>query len=588
MDAQDSAPSPQSKPLGEAYRLAVVLAITAATYARTLRFDFVSDDGLQIADNQYIKSWHYIPQFFVTTVWGHLYPNSPHSFYRPVFLLWNLVNYSLFGLNTVGWHAATVALFLLVTALVYSLVRKIAPERPNLAWLTALIFGVHPIHHDAVVWISGVTESLFAVFLLAGFLAYLNSRERNRAAWMLASCVCYAFAVFSKETGIVLPAMVFAYAWIADGSDRGMSARLAQAVGATLPYVPVVAIYLAMRFHVLSNFEHANVPMSAWGLATTWPSVLFFYLRQWVLPIRFAQYYDMAYYDGLNLRGVVLPAALVAAVAGGIFWARKQLGAREMSIAASWLILPLLPAMDLAVFQPGQLAHDRYFYVPSIGAAMLTAMLIERVGKSRTEIWGMPRRMVAIGLLLAGGLAACTVAAEGQWVNNLVLLTRSHQVAPKNAAVRNDLAAEWIDHGQLDNAQTLLRALVQEHPDDWMAWLNLGRVHYQKQNYAAAVDDVQHTLAVNPSSGIAYVLLGQSQLKAGHIPEALTSMHEAVRLLPLEYRFHTIYGMILETAGDCSSAMSEFSTALALHPGDEITLREQDGCRTAISTPHSE
>ena len=587
MDGRSTPSSAPLKPIEEVCRLAAVSAFAMATYAGTLRFGFVSDDNLQIADNPYIKSWRYLPHLFVTGVWSHLYPDSNGTFYRPIYLVWNLLNYSLFGMNPAGWHATTVLLFVLVTALVYVLVRRLSPQRPALALFAALIFAVHPIHHEAVSWISGVTESLCTLFIIAGFLAYLHSRERSRTAWKIASCVCYCLAVFSKETGIILPALVFAHAWIVAADDLAKSqngaARLAQAARTVVPYLPIAAIYLVMRMRALNSFGLVQVPMPTWSLLTTLPSVLLFYLKQWVWPLRYSQYYDLAYYHQLSFTGVVFPALVLATVGTTLWLIRRRLGQKEISFAAVWLVLPLLPALDLGVFRLGELAHDRYFYAPSIGAAMLTALLLDAMSHSGPSVFGIARWPAVIGLALAVFLSFRAVSAEGQWANDMLLLTRAHEIAPQNEAVRNDLGAAWIDSGRLDDAHALLADLVRQHPENWMGWMNLGRADYQMQDYIAAEKDLQKTLTLNPRSGIAYILLGQSQLKTNQISAALGSMKEAVELLPMEYRFRTIYGSVLEATGDCRAAMAQFVTALMLHPGDEITLREEAACTTGGS-----
>lgn len=144
----------RGKPWQHWYFLFVAITLTAVTYLGTLRFDFVYDDNGQIRDNPFIKSWHYLPQYFVSSAWKHLLPLAGGTYYRPLFLTWLRLNYALFSLHPFGWHATSVMLHLLVTWLVYSIVCKLT-RRPNLACLTALIFGLHPVHHEVVAWISG-------------------------------------------------------------------------------------------------------------------------------------------------------------------------------------------------------------------------------------------------------------------------------------------------------------------------------------------------------------------------------------------------------------------------------------------------
>ena len=146
-------------------------------------------------------------------VWQSLFPNSPGNYYRPINLLWFRINDALFGLRPEGWHATTLLLHVLATYLVYVLARRLT-ERPLVAAATALVFGAHPMRHGVVAWVSGSTESLWAVCFLGAFLAYLQSREGRRIRWMAASCVLYAIALLSKETAIMLPAMVFMHSVI--------------------------------------------------------------------------------------------------------------------------------------------------------------------------------------------------------------------------------------------------------------------------------------------------------------------------------------------------------------------------------------
>src|ERR1700737_2367970 len=198
------------------YFIFVVLVFTATTYLNTLQFGFVYDDNGQIGDNPFIKSWRYVPQYFVSSVWKHMLPLAVGSYFRPLFLIWLRLNYAVFTFHPFGWHVTSVLLHLLVTWLVYLTVRNMT-GRFNLGWLTAIIFGIHPIHHEVVAWISGSTESLFAALFLAAFLAYLHSREKRRTLWMAVSCALYALALLSKETAVVLPVLIFTHGWVSEG-----------------------------------------------------------------------------------------------------------------------------------------------------------------------------------------------------------------------------------------------------------------------------------------------------------------------------------------------------------------------------------
>ena len=92
----------------ERFILGIILSITAITYLGTLRFVFAYDDIHQIVANPFIKSWQYVPQYFITSVWKQLSPLFPGNYYRPLFLVWLRLNHAAFGLHEMGWHLTAV------------------------------------------------------------------------------------------------------------------------------------------------------------------------------------------------------------------------------------------------------------------------------------------------------------------------------------------------------------------------------------------------------------------------------------------------------------------------------------------------
>jgi len=588
MTGQESPPAhpiPREPPPQDRYFIFVVLTLTAITYLGTLRFDFVYDDNGQIRDNPFIKSWQYVPQYFVSSAWKHLLPLAAGTYYRPLFLTWVRLNYALFNIHPFGWHATLVLLHLLVTWLVYLIVCKMT-RRPNVAWLTALIFGLHPVHHEVVAWISGSTESLFAALFLAAFLAYLHSREGHRTRWTTISCGLYALALLSKETAIVWPFLVFIHCWIIDGPGvvrdvPEYARRFARAFASMAFYIPIALIYLGVRFKVLGAFSSHVAKMSAPAWLWTMPLLLFSYLKHWLLPIHLAEFYDIFVQARPDLWHTILPGLALLAITAAIWAARGHLGARLTGYAVAWILIPLLPVLDIAMFRADELVHDRYFYLPSMGASLLIALSIEAMSKRGSKAFGQPLRLVTAGLALALFLALSTVRATSFWANDYTLFTRGNQIAPQNVTARNNLSLEWLKAGQIEEAQTMLERTMREHPDDWLTTYNVSRVQYMKKEYPEAEISPRRAIQLVPDLPDPYVTLGQMQLKSNRLGDALNSMRRAVELNPYDPRLHTVYGIVLEASGDCTAAMIQFDGALKLNPGDPYTQFGIDRCRAA-------
>ena len=574
--------------LREKYFVWMLLLVTAITYVGTIQFDFVFDDYGQILFNPFVKAWHYVPQYFVSSVWMHMSPSAPGNYYRPLFLLLLRACYSVFANRPLGWHLAAVALHLVVTGLTFVLVRKMTRQF-TMAWLAALIFGVHPVHHEVVAWISGMTESLFAIMFLASFLAYLQSLEKSKTIWMTVSCAFYALALLSKETAIVLPALVFAHGWIAYGPDENDAhlenpGRFKKSLTPAIFYLPIAFLYLLVRNRVLSGLGHSFSSASFVTWFLTLPSILFFYVKHWFFPVGLAESYDLFYQPKPSFAHVLLPALVVIAVVGAVWMSRKRLGTKAVGYAVAWILLPLLPALDTFVFRPDELVRDRYFYVPSIGAAFLVALIIVRAAKTGRSVFGQPLHVVVTGLALTFVLAFFAARAASFWVDDYTMFSRAHQVAPLNATAASSLGGELAKRGEMDAAQALLEDAYRHHPEDYRIAFNLGRVQYAKQQFPKAEEYTRQAIALSPNFSDAQISLGAIELKQGRLAEAQESLRHAVMLSPYNAPAHTSYGIMLALSGDCTGADQQFEAALALNPGDALTMIQMLHCRKALSS----
>lgn len=575
-------------PARERYFVWMLLLVTAITYVGTIRFDFVYDDYPQIVYNPFLKAWHFVPQYFVNSVWKHVAPSSVGNYYRPLFLLLLRANYAVFAQREIGWHLVAVLMHLTVTWLTYVLVRKMTGQF-TIAWLTALIFGVHPIHHEVIAWVSGTTESLFAILFLLAFLAYLQSQVGAKALWMTLSCVSYALALLSKETAIVLPVLVFAHGWIGfspteNDSQSGSASRFRSAFTPAAIFLPIALLYLIVRSKILSGLGHSFVPVSIGAWLLTLPSILLFYVRHWFFPFRLSESYDLFYQTNLSPAHVLLPLAILIGLGVAVWLARNRLGEKTVGYAVAWIVIPLLPALDTFVFRPDELVHDRYFYIPSIGAALLVALIIDRAAKTKPVLFGQPLHVIVTGLALAIVLSFCAGRAASFWSGDYILFSRAHEIAPLNGTAANNLGAEMISRKEFDGARSILETGYHMDPLDFRFSLNLGRLYYQKGDYPKAESFINRAKELDPDLADTYVYLGQILLREGRVKEAQESLHHAVELNPYSAPFRTSYGVVLALNGDCAGADQEFESALALNPGDALTQVQLFHCRKALSS----
>jgi hypothetical protein len=384
--------------------------------------------------------------------------------------------------------------------------------------------------------------------------------------------------MLSKETAIMFPALVFAHAWIyGDHAPQGEPVSfLRRTVGAfklAACYIPFAAVYLAIRMSVLHGFSHPQQHLSAKAFVLTLPSIAFFYFKQWLFPIHLTEFYELPVSSSFNVTHVLFPMAGLVLIAVILWLIRRRLGSREVAFAAAWMLLPLLPVFDFVVFLPGDMVHDRYFYLPSFGAALLLALALEKLAHG-PKAFGIPRRLLfpVLGLVLI--LSYDTAKTASYWRDNFALFQHSYQLAPHTTATQVDYAVELTSRGQYGDSIPLFEQVLREHPNNYLATYGLGEALYELGLLRPAEHFFLQTEQLNPQMAGNYLHLGLIEMKTGRVDDAVKNMRRALALEPLEAGFHFALGMALQVQGSCKESRAELQAALGLQ-GDFPHAKEQ-------------
>lgn len=535
---------------------ALILIAVFAAYAYTLSFKFVFDDQAQIVATSYVHSWRFAPSYFQEHIWSHKLAGEG-SYYRPVFLLWLLVNYTFFGLRPEWWHLTTLGMHLSATLLFYAVTLRVNGDRPTAA-MGALIFGLHPVHVESVAWISGVSDPLVAVLLLAALLCYLKG-----AGWRAASLVLYGLALLAKEPALALPALIFAHAWIFHPAGT-MRARLPHSLRRAAPYILLAALYSMVRVIVLHNFGAAsNQPLRT--LLFTAPSLLWFYARHLIWTAELSVVYNFPLIERVGFWNFAAPGLLIAAMACVLYaWARRS---RLAAFASTWLVATLLPVLNLRYFQTFDLVHDRYLYLPSMGFCLLLAIAIRRMR------WEQGRILV---VAIAAVMLTATIAQSRYWANNLTLFRHAAAVAPDNQIALYGLGTELLDMGVRDEALAVFQHLYELDPQAFKGNFGLGACYYHLDRVEPADRFLSRAVELRPSDATALVLLGLTRLKEGRLAEAESYVREAIRVQRLAgYElYHAQLGYVLKLKGELHAALQEFKLE-QMHFPDSPGLSEE-------------
>ena len=223
-----------------------VLFVVVLVYLPAARYSLVYDDHEQLEMNPRLTAWSHVPGYFTTHLWAHSPLQAP-NYYRPLSLLFFRVEYAVWGPPAAIWHFASLAAHLGATVCLFLLIQHLVGSF-KAALVAGALFALHPIQTETVVWISSCPDILVTAFLVLSLYFY----RVRKGPISFVSVLFAALAVFTKETGIAAPALIFAYEWI--------HSRFKNAVLAIFPYVVVALLYIAARINAIGSVTSAVAP----------------------------------------------------------------------------------------------------------------------------------------------------------------------------------------------------------------------------------------------------------------------------------------------------------------------------------------
>jgi len=186
--------------------LTLVGAAAVLPYLPALGFGFVYDDHLAIEENPYLRMGTSLSQVFTSDVWSLSALGRRSNYYRPMFFLAYDGVFSVAGATPWVFHLTNLFFHAATTVPIFILTRRLWNE-DSVALIAALLFAVHPVHVESVVWVAALSEMAYSFFLLLALYFYVHERGDawKTAAWLAS----YAMALLWKEAAIAfLPIVV--------------------------------------------------------------------------------------------------------------------------------------------------------------------------------------------------------------------------------------------------------------------------------------------------------------------------------------------------------------------------------------------
>ncbi len=561
------------------YILIIIIA-GCAVYAGTLHHPFIWDDEMLITGNAFIKNWSHLTEIFTSDIGaggGGMY----HSF-RPLQILTYVIDHSLWRLNTAGYHLTNILLHILTALSIFWLINLLFKDK-RLSFFTSLLFVIHPVHTEAVTYISGRSDPLSALFFLLAFIYYIKQLDGKNTGFFLLMSACYALAILSRENAIILPLALLLYHYT---FEKRFTIKL------FMPVLVITAIYVIIRFTLLKHLLLHTVANT--GVIQRLPgffAAIFEYIRLLFLPSGLHMEYGLKTFRFADAR--VFAGLLIAAVLLTIAF-RNRKNDRLLFFSILWFFLTLIPVSN--IYPVNAYMAEHWLYLPSLGAFMVMSNLLCRMyGNKRLKA---PALFLA--LFLSGWFLFITVTQNSYWKDPVTFFERAARYAPESHLIHNNLAGAYVavnrkdeaikeykkaleinpryakaygnlgflyaGSGKNEEAIKIYNTALEINPKDAVALNNLGNAFYDLGKKNEAVDNYRRATAANPNYSRAFYNLGNAYFTMGMKDESIESLKRAIELDGDFTDAYNNLGMVYKVTGNTAQAIEQFRKTIELDP----------------------
>lgn len=469
---------------------AVVFLLACAVFGQSVTFSIDRfDEDVILGNNlEYLRKHATV----VDVVQRDAFFDLPaRSFYRPVQNLTFLIDARLGSGKPWVFHATNLLLHVVASCLVLRLLR-IWRIRRDVATGMALLFAVHPLLTQAVVWTPGRGDLLLTVFSLLSMLSMRRYMISGHGLWLCVTGLSALLAMLSKETGIVLVLLAPASWVLLHGRSQAPNARL---VASSL-IVLLCCVLLVLARGMLITDASTSSSLSAANLLTSWPvlpEMLAKFFQPWLLqPL--AGYTPLA-----TASGIILLAGCTWLTIGVL----RGETTRQALFSLIWYAAFTLPGM-MFMHPSGSAAYDyleHRGYAPSVGIILVLGLLLQRVPRGTT--------MIAIGgMIIAYGAASVQHARD--FSNARTFIHTAVESNPSSAMARTIRGQFRAIDGNVQGAVSDLETVVKAHPDFSLGRAALGKLYLTMKRAAPAIAQLRAAMALDPTLLDMALLLGKA------------------------------------------------------------------------------
>ena len=488
----------------------ILIGLCFLVFANSLNGDFVSDDIPAIIKNPAIS-------------------NPGNHLFNPGDLLSSLT-YLLVKDNSFLYHLTNVILHSLNTILVFLFLTLFFKDETS--FLGASLFAVHPIHVEAVSWISGRIYLVSALFTFGTYLLYRRSSYFGKSAggvkvhYYLLGLFIFSYFIIKQFSFYSLTPLLF---MLSDITFK----RWRKNWKLWLPFLGVAGLRLALAKSSL--FGRIDSVAREMGSGITWNNPVFnlaysffAHLGLLIWPDKLTLYHEPAQISSWFLTLELIILTMLALALPFIY---KK--AKPLFFALGIFVLFLAPTYSPVLIS--WLVAERYAYIPSIALSLGLGFAYEKHAQESKLTRNIAR---ALFILIIAIYSLRTVIRNEDWKTPQRLWQATVKVSPLSPRAHNNMGDVYCRGGRIELAVAEFKKAIELNPNYADACHNLANTYQSQGNFQEAIVYYQKAISFNPLLFESYYNLGIIYLDSGEWDKAIEKLDKAVQLRPQDKNAH--------------------------------------------------
>ncbi|HEX7042301.1 MAG TPA: glycosyltransferase family 39 protein [Patescibacteria group bacterium] len=533
-----------------------IILIGFIVFLNGLFNSFVGDDLGQIVENPLVHSIGNISLFFSSSTFYNGSTQLIGNYFRPIYISFFSIIYSLFGPSFFAYHLFQLIFHITNTILIFVILKRFLNK--HISFFLSLIFLIHPINSEVVMYIAHTQEVLFLFFGLM-YLLMLNYKSFK---YFLFANIFLLLSILSKESGILF--LFISFFWTLFFERKNL-------IKNSLSGGLVILIYLVLRFHAIGFISSPhNSPIAQANLYVRLlniPEMFFFYLKTFIFPIQLSSSYQWVI-TNINFDNFYLPlfidlGFLVLFFGGG--WVLYQQKGRATFYSYLFFLLWFLLGIGIhmQIIPLDATVSEAWFYFPIIGLLGMIGIFFSSMKVKIKPIW-----FVLLGFVIISLLSLRTFIRTFDWRNEFTIATHDLKVSSSAWGLENELSYAYFSKNDYKNAKIHAQKSINLHP--FMTnYINLGAADFALGNYKEAKNAFLTSLKYGDLYQT-YENLGFLALSYGDPKESILFLKNALKKYPNDAKLWMCLAALEYNFGDKEMAKIDINRAYLLEQTSQI------------------